>query len=309
MMEIEFDKELYMDQCSLFFSFLLRKKQWSGISNADYIRWCNNFDQIDEGKYIGTRILNSLLYYSEDDLLKLLDDAIMGIFENEIILPLQISSNFNCLPSQLEYAVKEAIPKTILMPSIEDLMDPGASGPEIIRDVRNHFRPKLQTIFNDNLSTKAEYDRVIIIDDCIGSGKQCETFWTTAKIQEGKLLRDWAAETKTKAYYIALVGYKKAVQELREKYTDLTIVCAEYISDHHQIFSDKSSCWKDKDEQMWAQDKLGTRVREVGVSLLGHSDLSFAVALHKTIPDWSLPALYKNKSDWKHLIERKNTYD
>lgn len=308
-MGIEYDKELYMDQCSLFFSFLLRKKQWSGINNADYIRWCNNFDQIEDGKYIGTRILNSLLYYSEDDLLTLLDDTIMGVFENEIILPLQINSNFTCLPSQLEYAVREAAQNTIVMPSIEDLTDPGASGPKIIRDVRNHCKLKLQSSFNYNLSPASEYDRLIIVDDCIGSGEQCEAFWTTATIKDGTLLQDWAKDTNTKAYYIALVGYKKTIQELRNKYPDLTIICGEYISDHHQIFSDNNDCWQNKDEQAWTRDKLSNRLQEVGVPLLGYMDLSFAVALHKTIPDWSLPMFYKNKTDWKHLIERKNTYD
>ena len=78
-MEIEFSKELYVDQCALFFNFLLRKRQWSGITTADYMRWIKNFDGMEEGRYIGTRILNSLLYYSEDDLIKLLDDVIMGV--------------------------------------------------------------------------------------------------------------------------------------------------------------------------------------------------------------------------------------
>lgn len=308
-MRIEFNKELYMDQCLLFFSFLFRKKQWSGFSNADYTRWINNFEQIEDGKYMATRILDYLLYYSEDDMLKLLDDAIMGIFENEVVLPAQIENSFSQLPSDIEFAVNDAISKTIVMPLIEDLMDPGASGPEIIRAVRNHFRPRIQTIFNYALSPTAKYERLIIVDDCIGSGEQCETFWTTAEISQGKLLREWARESGTKAYYVALVGYRKTVQELKHSYPDLEIICAEYIDDQHQVFSEKSRCWCDADEQAWAARLLESKANENGIALKGHGGLSFAVALHKTIPDWSLPILYKNKNDWKHLVERKTTYD
>lgn len=308
-MEIEFSKELYVDQCALFFNFLLRKRQWSGITTADYMRWIKNFDSLEEGKYIGTRILNSLLYYSEDDLIKLLDDVIMGVFEQEVVLPLQLEKCFSCLPSEIEYAVTEAVSKTIVMPAIEDMMDPGASGPEIIRHVRNHFRPQLQSTFNQNLVKDACYERLIIIDDCIGSGDQCGTFWTTAEISDGSLLRDWAIKTGTKAYFIALVGYKKTVETLRTQYPELTIICAEYIDEHHQIFGEKNRCWRDNTEGQWAEGILGTKLEEHGISLRGHEDLCFAVALHKTIPDWSLPALYKNKNDWQHLLERKTTYD
>lgn len=308
-MNIEFNKELYMDQCLLFFSFLFRKKQWSGFSNADYTRWINNFEQIEDGKYIATRILDFMLYYSEDDMLRLLDDAIMGIFENEIVLPAQIENNFSQLPTDLEFAVNDAISKTIVMPLIEDLKDPGASGPEIIRQVRNHFWPRLQTAFHYALPQTATHERLILLDDCIGSGEQCKEFWETAEMSQGKLLREWVSKNGIKAYYVALVGYRKAVHELRHTYPDLEIICAEYIDDQHQVFSENSRCWCNKDEQTWAAGLLEDKAKENGIALKGHGDLSFAVALHKTIPDWSLPVLYKNKNDWKHLVERKTTYD
>ena len=307
--EYRFDQDLYIDQCLLFFDFLLRKKQWSGINSTDCQRWLNNFTQIENGKYIAMRILDALLYYSEDDLLKLLDDVLMQVFESDVVLPLQKERNFSCLSSEIEYAVKQAISKTIVMPCIEDVKDPGASGPEIIRSVRNHFSPPIQTIFNDKFSENMHYDRIIIIDDCVGSGEQCESFWNEAQIQSGRLLKDWAQEARIKVFFVALVGYKKTVQNLSAKYPELTILCAEYVDDQHQVFSHSSRCWKDENEQKWAERTLKTKTEECGISLLGFSDLSFAVALHKTIPDWSLPILYKSKNDWKHLVERKNTYD
>lgn len=305
----EYNHDLYIDHCLLFFDFLLRKKQWSGINSTDYKRWLNNFSQIENGKYIAMRILDALLYYSEDDLLKLLDDVMLQVFESDVVLPLQIGRSFSCLSSEIEYEVKQAISKTIVMPCMEDVQDPGASGPEIIRSIRNHFSPHIPTIFHYNIIDGMQYDRIIIIDDCVGSGDQCRTFWTEAQIRDGKLLRDWVQEAGIKAFYLALVGYKKAVQDLRVEFPELTILCAEYVDDQHQVFSQSSRCWKNKNEQKWAERTLNATIEEHGIPLLGFSNMSFAVAFHKTIPDWSLPVLYKNKNAWKHLIERKNTYD
>ena len=55
-MGISFDKDLYIDQCELFFHFLLKKGQWSGVNQDRYLKWRNNFEQISSGRYIAARI-------------------------------------------------------------------------------------------------------------------------------------------------------------------------------------------------------------------------------------------------------------
>ena len=307
-MEEEFDKGLYTDQGVLFFHFLIKKHQWSSITKEDYMRWSNNFSQIPDGQYIQARILNSLIYYSEDDMIRLLKDAIASIFENDIVLPYLLEKSFSCLSSELDYQVSAATKKTIIIPSIEDLHDPGSSGPEIIRDLRNHLMPQFDSAFSYNISPNMEYESIIIVDDCIGSGDQCKAFWEEATIKGGTLLREWCKSKGIKAYYLTLIGYKEAVVDLRKLYPDLTIICAEFIDNRHQLFSDQSRCWKDSVEQSEISNRLQTVLSEYGLSLRGYNNLSFAVALHKTIPDWSIPALYKNKNGWQHLLERKNTY-
>lgn len=303
-----FDKNLFIDQCTLFFNFLLKKRQWSGITTADYIRWLKNFDQIGDGKYLATRILNYLLYYSEDDLIKMMDDVITGVFEKEVVLPLVKSKGFSCLPSEINFEVKKAVDKTLVVPSIEDVLDPGSSGPEIIRNIRNHFKPQLHCSFHHQISATADYDRIIIIDDCLGSGEQCRTFLTSAKISDGSNLIDWARSNQIKIFYIALVGYKQSVEDLRTDFPDIIILCAEYVDRHHQVFSETSKCWNSIEEQQEAAKALEEKLSEFGLPLKGYDDLNFTVVLHKTIPDWSLPSLYRSKNGWQHFIERKTTY-
>ena len=307
-MYTEYDKSIFIDQCNLFFAYLIREKEWSGLQMNDYVKWNNNFSSIEDGRYISARILNHMLYYSEDDLIKLLDDAIQSIFDKEIILQKQLSTGFSCLSSVLEYEIKNSLSSTIIVPILEDMQDPGASGPEIIRYIRNHMNYSFQTSFHFNLVENTQYKRIIMVDDCIGSGEQCRSFWETAQISTGKLLKDWVAENRIKPFIVTLVGYKETILKLQYEYPDLNFVCAEMVDDTHQIFSACSRCWKDSIEQNTVDSILTKKLKEIGIARRGYADLSFAIVLHKTIPDWSLPLLFKNKSDWNHLIERKDTY-
>lgn len=308
-MDIEFDKRLYMDQSALFFNFLLKKGQWSGITQMQYHQWNNNFGQVEEGKYIASRILNSLLYYSENDILKMLECAFESIFNREVILPLQKETFFSRLPSELEYEINQAVSKSIVIPLLEEFANPGASGPEIARYIQSHIRPRFQMAYHFDIVPNSQYDRIIIVDDCIGSGDQLKDFWNEARIKNNTLLKDWAAKNTNKIYYVSLVGYRRTIEELKRKIKEIEIVCIDYIDNNHQIFAEESKCWLDEEEKNWAKMQLETRIKDIGISVNGYSNLSFAVVLHKTIPDWTLPALYKNRNGWSHLIERKDTYD
>lgn len=307
-MNTEFDKAIFIDQCNLFFSYLIRKKEWSGITMDNYLKWINNFKTIEKGNYISARILNHMLYYSEDDLIKLLDDAIQSIFDKEIILQKQLENNFSCSNSVLEYEIQKCSSSIVIIPIMEDMQDPGASGPEIVRKVRNHMSYPFQTSYHFKLLEDMTYKRIIMIDDCIGSGDQCKSFWEEAQISSGKLLKDWVEEKKIKPFIVTLVGYRKTIDELHNEYPNLNFICAEMIDDKHQVFSEDSNCWKDHEEQKEAERILTSRLSELGITTRGHADLSFAVVFHKTIPDWSLPLLFKHKNEWNNLIERKDSY-
>ena len=56
---------------------------------------------------------------------------------------------------------------------------------------------------------------------------------------------------------------------LRTQYPELTIICAEYIDEHHQIFGEQNRCWKDNAEGQWAESLLGTKLAEHGIDCTG----------------------------------------
>ena len=151
------------------------------------------------------------------------------------------------------------------------------------------------------------YDRIIIVDDFVGSGKQFSEFWEEAEMRSGKLLRNWCRDNGITAYYLALVGYENTLIQLNSDFSDISIIFAETLSDYHRVFSDQSFCWDNKDEQETVKSVLETELNKYSIKLLGFDGLDFAVATSDTIPDWSLPLFHKNINGWKMLMERKDS--
>lgn len=304
------NKNEYIDNSKVFFDFLLHTHQWSNITSVEYNQWLSNFDGIPDGQYIACRLLNRLLYYSDKDIKKLLVDAINDVYSQQVVLPLQLSKGFSSLPSENEYEINASIKKTLFIP-LTIWGDPGASGPYIMRCIHNYYKPRVQACYVSEIvnSEVIPYDRIIIVDDFVGSGEQFSDFWENAEIRDGTLLRKWCQDHKIQATYLALIGYKKTLLDLQSHFDDIHISFAETLDESHRIFAPNGLCWENVEEQERVQQLLKTELDKFGIKLLGFRDLDFAVAVHDTIPDWSLPLLYKNINGWNMLIERKDSYE
>lgn len=280
------------------------------ITHVEYNKWLSNFHDIPDGQYIACRLLNRFLYYSDKDIKKLLVDAINDIYSQLVVLPLQLSKNFSSLPSENEYEIGEAIKRTLFIP-LTPWGDPGASGLYIMRCIHNYYKPRVQSCNVSDIvdSMSASYDRIVIVDDFVGSGKQFTDFLADAEIKGGVPLRDWCHSHQIQANYLALIGYEKALEKLRSDFNDINIIFAEVLDDSHRIFTSNHLCWDDAEEQQAVRDILEIELSKFGIKLLGFNDLDFAVAVHDTIPDWSLPMLYKKTNGWNMLIERKDSYE
>lgn len=194
------DKNEYVDNSKVFFDFLLHTHQWSNITPVEYAKWLSNFNDIPDGQYIACRLLNRFLYYSDKDIKKLLVDAINDVYSQQVVLPLQLSKDFSSLPSENEYEINEAIKRTLFIP-LTPWGDPGASGLYIMRCIHNYYKPRVQSCHVSEVidSMSAPYDRIVIVDDFVGSGEQFADFWETAEIKDGTLLRDWCCSHQIQA--------------------------------------------------------------------------------------------------------------
>ena len=269
-------------------------------------RWKDNFALVEDGEYLSSRLLNCLLAYSENDMYKLICESIQSIFQKEYILNMQLSSNFNTLRSVLEYEVNQALQETLFIPlSMDDC--PGESGGSIIRMLIQRFKPPIKHMFGFRITKDMSYKRLIIVDDCIGSGDQLIEFWETSIISDGTLLREWCKKKNVKPYYVVLVGYDNSINEIEKRCKDINIVCTERLNEHHRIFGDESLFWSNSEEKEYYKNILAPLLSEQAINLKGHKGLDFSVVMHKTIPDWTIPLFHKSRDEWNQLVERKDS--
>lgn len=170
-----------------------------------------------------------------------------------------------------------------------------------------------QSIFLDNLpcvAMKNQITKLIIVDDCVGSGDQLTNFWTTSTVTDnGNIvtISEFCNIHQIQAKYLTLFGYEESIQNLRTKLSGIDIYCVRLLYDNLRVFSDSSYIWEDIDERDKALKLFAEITKNAGIPLWGYKNLDFAFMMHKTIPDWSLPLFWKENADWNLLMRRKNS--
>lgn len=304
---------LYMDKCKLFINFMIGQ-QWSGLSKSDVVKWLDNFKEYSKREqYIAHKLLVNLIYFSEDDVLGTLRDGIHKCLYHDVILENQIRSDFGTSQQKLSNILSSELSDSCFIPLL-DSDSPHESGNYVSRLlVTKGLISASQSVFLDKIYRKYinnPFSNLIIVDDCVGSGDQMRTFWSESKIEmDGKeiLLREFCSINNIKTYYITLFGYNRSIEELKRQFTDITICCVRELSDHERVLLDNSYIWSNREELEDAIMLFKDVSETYGFPLYGYKELDFAFIMHQTIPDWSLPILWKQRVDWNLLMRRKNS--
>ncbi|SFT33420.1 hypothetical protein SAMN02910301_0409 [Lachnospiraceae bacterium XBD2001] len=302
------DREYYIDYSRDLFDFLIASFQWSGIDSNRLNAWFHNFEEDDNGEYYACKILNGVIGYSENDMKRMVDDGIERIMHKEAVLPLLKQKNFSVLESELEFAFRDKLKRTLFVPLLVNGI-PGESSMSIMRIITQRVKPSIQQLFPSEIPDDYPCDVLIVVDDCIGSGHQFSEFWESATISGGKLLSTWCSEHGIHAYYLCLVAYNQKMNEIQGRYNDISIVAIEQLTDSHRVFNEGNKEWNSKKEMEDAKACIEKLIIDKGVNLFGYEEMDFAVIIHNNIPDWSLPILHKEKNGWKLLVERKDSND
>jgi hypothetical protein len=306
----QFNHQDYIDKAKKAINFFISCQQWSGIKKTTVDRWLNNFPETKMEKYYALRLLSQILYYSEFDIHHMLKEGIFDkILGKELLLKKQVPAGFRLNQQELQYEEHEMLKKTLFVPLL-DAEQPYESGNQIARILTQRLRiPTTQVTFASQIDSRYnDFDRLIIVDDCIGSGDQCRDFWNDAITSDGKVLRQWCADNNIKAHYVVIVGYEDNIQKLAIDLPDLDICCIELLQDEHKVFNEKSIFWFNEEEMRKAREFFERVTSEAGIPLLGYRDMDFAVIMHLNIPDWSLPLLWRKSPDWEIIMERKNSH-
>lgn len=307
----EEEMKLYIDKCKLFVQFMC-VQQWTGLSNESIAKWLNNFNEYSlYEKYLAHKLLVNIIYFSESDVIDTLKNGIFKCLYHDLILKKQIESDFGLSQQKISNIINTKLSESCFTPLL-DSDSPHESGNYISRLLVQHgiIRDK-QSVFLRNIPEtykQKQFEDLIIVDDCIGSGDQLRDFWEHAFIDDKKCyLRDFCDTNKISVHYITLFGYDKSIQDLKNELQDLDLCCVRELSDNQRVFLNNSYVWKDEKELQDAIELFKSIKNEYDIPLYGYKKLDFAFIMHQTIPNWSLPLFWKKRNGWELLLRRKNS--
>lgn len=310
------NSSLYISKCKEYINFMFLQQQWSGLTQAEVNLWLQNFRALGIAEMeLVYKLLVNIIYFSEKDLESVLREGVYNCVGYNAILEKQKASQFETSSRALETTYKDELKKTCFIPLL-DSNSPHESGNFVSRLlVQRGIIDASQSMFIDDAVSAIKsgaFSRIVIVDDCVGSGQQLETFWGSKEVVDDEksiLISDFCGKYSVTANYLTLFGYNKNIERLQKELTGLNVFCARLLSDEHRVFSEYSYVWDNKTELKKALDLFTTLCETAGIPLYGYRTLDFAFIMHNTIPDWSLPLFWKRNADWNLLMRRKNSDD
>lgn len=308
------DSTLYINKCSAYIDFMISKGQWSGLSKNDVQTWLRNFHDLsdDEMKLI-YKLLTNIVYFSENDVIDAVRQGLYECLQYEVLLRNQLDQNFSLSRSAISNLERDCIAQACFIPLL-DSYAPYESGNYINRLlVQQGMISSHQSVFPDALPEVVKQypiTKLIIVDDCVGSGDQLTDFWTNSRVMDNgsnMTISEFCSLHQIRAKYLSLFGYEDSIQYLRSNLKGIDICCVRLLNNNLRVFSDSSYVWENYNERDEALKLLAELTQAAGVPLRGYKDFDFAFIMHKTIPDWTLPLFWKENTDWNLLMRRKNS--
>ena len=299
----------------IYIDFMLKNGYWSGVGKPEIDSWLNNFKENSlEEKYYIHRLLTNMIYLSEKDLVNNLKEAVTSRLHREILLREQISRDFILSQAAKRDLITSIMEKTYFTPLLINGA-PHESANYLLRFlVQEEIISPSQSInlgAIPQLVSEGKLQKIIIFDDCLGSGQQIQEFWTQAQIDDQTLLKNYCQTNGIEVCYLVLFGYDLGIKDLGElsEMAELKIYCMNTITKNQNVFDENSYVWEDSMEMEKAYAFFEGVAKEFNFPILGYKNLGFAFIMHRTIPDWSLPIFWKNRCDWKPLLKRKGSND
>lgn len=294
----------------LYIDFMINTvRHWSAIDQSNVNAWMSNFKKISEReKELLYKLLTNILYFSEDDIINMLSFGVNNILYKEELLEKELETNFGLDFLQLKKIKDDYLQETCFIPLLFS-NSPQESGNYIIRllvsqkiisDSQAFFPKDLPSKFNEK-----KFKKVVIVDDCIGSGDQLGMFLedTYLKYNDSKIkLQDYCQKNGLEICYMALFGYEKKVSDNN---LNIKIHCLKILKERHRVFIKNSYIWDNINELDYAKEFFVKILKDYEIKLSGYHDLDFALIMHRTIPDWSLPLFWEENNGWKYLLRRK----
>lgn len=280
---------------------LIGYQLWSGLQRPRLDAWINNF-RTDEERYFAARVLDALIYRSDDQTLALMRQLFSRVVPDY--------ARIHKLPGSLQRiytSLREAHidPRVRLVPVIPPGSPPTKSGPVIARHLKRALRFSEQWIIHpDRVASEfGNADAFVFIDDFLGTGEQFSGFLSATGLD---------AHVSTSTFvYACLAGHSEGIGMLQGSFPQLHISTVECLDDSHAIFHPKAGSFPDEvnsaesARDFYYQLLADRGIHIVGPDRRGFGHLEVVYAFEHSVPDNSLPILWWDGSpQWRRLFDR-----
>lgn len=293
--------------------FYIESNFWSKPSYDSLNKWLNNFKTVDE-KYCAAKLLDRFVYYSEEDILRMLEFGLNEIIFKRKMLSEEINSSFNVTNSDLITLKRNFFQSTIILPLISN-DNPSESSLALSRYITNDLgfsEDKILHIKNLTDKVLSETKNIIILDDFIGTGKQILDFWNHTQISiDGKLVSVNKLKLlypKLDIEYLCLVCTEEGYNNFHSENMSvgLRITYCEKLTNKFKVFGSES-VYFEKEEVEYYREVIEKLCEKCGIDVLGYQGLDYALAFHHSTPDATLPLFFTKGNKWQPLFTNKKT--
>lgn len=278
---------------------------WPLSNHLNYEGWLGNFS-LDTDRKIAERILDFFTYYSKDMVDKLL--AVSVGRAGKILQEHYSDWTHNDFKQKCIYSF---IPGETPNPS-----DSGHTFLRKIREIANIPQARLiefGDLFAYLESNTSNPIPVILVDDIVGSGAQCDNAWCT-QIGGNNLntLQKISQKYNHKFVYAPLIINEMGRNRIQSRCPELFLSPAHVIGEEYCLFNSKCICWHD-DEATFKQGvemiirkstELGIKDDNSEVSVRGFGGQGLTIAFEHGAPD-AIPAFfYWEDNNWMPLIKK-----
>lgn len=293
--------------------FYIESKFWSKLDIDTFHTWLNNFGTTEE-KYCALKLLDRFVFYSEDDIIRLINFGFYELILKRKILDYEIRNGFTSKNESLLNIKADFITNTSVLPLVTDNLS--ESSLAMARYLTNEIGFPEKNILDLNSLNSEDLKKsknLIIIDDFIGSSSQLYTFWNNTKILvDGISIFTKNLKTQfpnLEIEYFCLICTEDGLLNFTTENVDvgLRITYCEMLTSKYKVFG-KDSVYFNNDEVEECKNILDLLCKKNKINLLGYKSLDYAIAFHHSIPDSSLPLFYSQTDNWTPLFKNKKTF-
>ena len=290
------------------FRFYREMQLWPVSRKLNYENWLNNFEA-DDDKEIAEQILKFFIYIPDDMMTQMLQTAVGKCgYYFKFNDPKWTHDSFK---TDCWYSFIQGENKT----------DKTDSGYVFIRMLHEKLGipnnrivdfAQLIQILEVNTTTP---QNVILVDDIVGSGAQCDTAWNNHRYGKfGKTLLEHVMSYKHRVVFAPLIVNEQGYHRIMRKCTGLHLEYIYKLGPEYSLFNKDGLCWRGNETKYkrWIDLLRRIAIKEgfpitggrVVDDVQGFGMQGLALAFDHCIPDACPSIFYKETDTWKPLKTR-----